>query len=108
MNNIDLSELNKFNSTTSEWWHHNGDFQSLHKINPLRTNWIDQMSPIAGSQILDVGCGGGILSEALARRGGSVTGIDIAQAALDIAKKHSCESGLKINYQLSTAENYAS
>ena len=108
MNNIDLSEVKQFNSSNSDWWNCNGDFKALHKINPLRANWIDQIAPIAGCDVLDVGCGGGILSEALARRGGNITGIDIAQAALDIAQEHSFESGLTINYQLSTAENFAS
>ena len=83
MNNIDLSEVKKFNSSNSDWWNCNGDFKALHKINPLRANWIDQIAPIAGCDVLDVGCGGGILSEALARRGGNITGIDIAQGTLD-------------------------
>ena len=108
MNNIALSEVNKFNSTARVWWDYNGDYKTLHKINPLRANWIDQISPVVGCHVLDVGCGGGILSEALARRGGHVTGIDIAANALDTAKRHSLDSGLKINYELSTAENFAS
>ena len=108
MNNIALSEVNKFNSTARVWWDYNGDYKTLHKINPLRANWIDQTSPVAGCRVLDGGCGGGILSEALARRGGDVTGIDVAANALDTAKRHSLESGLKIKYELSTAENFAS
>ena len=108
MNNIALSEVNKFNSSARDWWDYNGEYKTLHKINPLRANWIDQISPVAGCRVLDVGCGGGILSEALARRGGDVTGIDVATAALAAAKRHSLESGLKINYEFSTAENLAS
>jgi 2-polyprenyl-6-hydroxyphenyl methylase/3-demethylubiquinone-9 3-methyltransferase len=108
MNNIALSEVNKFNSTAGVWWDYDGDYKILHKINPLRANWIDQNSPVASCRVLDVGCGGGILSEALARRGGDVTGIDVAANALDTAKRHSLESGLKIKYELSTAENFAS
>ena len=79
----------------------------MHDINPLRANWIDKLSPVAEKKVLDVGCGGGILAESLAQRGAQVTGIDMGDAPLGVAKLHQLESGLSIDYQKSTAENFA-
>ena len=78
----------------------------MHDINPLRANWIDKLSPVAEKKVLDVGCGGGILAESLAQRGAQVTGIDMGDAPLGVAKLHQLESGLSIDYQKSTAEEF--
>ncbi len=107
LNNVDPGEIAKFDALANRWWDTTGEFKPLHDINPLRANFIDQHSPVAGKTILDIGCGGGILSEALAQRGGIVTGIDMAPTPLAIAKQHSEMSGLKIDYQLSSAEDFA-
>ena len=91
--------------------HRGGDreseFKPLHDINPLRVNWIDERAPLAGKKVLDVGCGGGILAEAMAQRGAEVTGIDMGEAPLSVAKLHQLESGLKIDYRQVTAEQLA-
>ena len=87
-NNIDETEIKKFNQLASKWWDLNGEFKSLHKINPLRSNWIDSHTNVAEKQLLDVGCGAGILSESMAFRGADVTGIDMAESLLEIAKLH--------------------
>ena len=107
MSNIDANEIAKFDSLAERWWDKTGDFKPLHEINPLRTGFIDQHSPVAEMQVLDVGCGGGILCESLASRGATVTGIDMAETPLKIAKQHAKESQLSIDYQLSTAEDFA-
>ena len=106
-NNIDETEIKKFNQLASKWWDLNGEFKSLHKINPLRSNWIDSHTNVAEKQLLDVGCGAGILSESMAFRGADVTGIDMAESLLEIAKLHMLESNLNINYQKSTIEAFA-
>ena len=106
--NVDAQELEKFNSLASRWWDKNSEFKPLHDMNPIRVNYIDQRSPLAGKRVLDIGCGGGILCEALAQRGADVTGIDMADNSLKVAKLHSLDSGLSINYQLTTAEEFAS
>lgn len=105
--NIDPSEVAKFNELASKWWDKNSEFKPLHEINPLRTNYIDQRSPVAGKKLVDVGCGGGILAESMAQRGAHVTGIDMAEAPLGVAKLHLLESQLDINYQQTTAEELA-
>ena len=105
--NVDPSEISKFERLASRWWDQSGEFKPLHDINPLRTNYIDMSSPVAEKNIIDVGCGGGILCEALTQRGANVTGIDMGKAPLDVAKLHALESGLSINYQQNTAENMA-
>ena len=105
--NVDTSEISKFERLASRWWDQSGEFKPLHDINPLRTNYIDMSSPVAEKNIIDVGCGGGILCEALTQRGANVTGIDMGKAPLDVAKLHALESGLSINYQQNTAENMA-
>lgn len=105
--NVDPNEIRKFEELASRWWDKNSEFKPLHDINPLRANWIDSIAPVAEQKVLDVGCGGGILAEALAQRGAQVTGIDMGDAPLGVAKLHQLESGLSIDYQKSTAEDFA-
>jgi 2-polyprenyl-6-hydroxyphenyl methylase/3-demethylubiquinone-9 3-methyltransferase len=105
--NVDPNEIRKFEELASRWWDKNSEFKPLHDINPLRANWIDNLSPVAEKKVLDVGCGGGILAEALAQRGAKMTGIDMGDAPLGVAKLHQLESGLSIDYQKSTAEDFA-
>lgn len=106
--NMDKAEVAKFEALAHRWWDRNSEFKPLHDINPLRANYIDQRSPVAGKKLIDVGCGGGILAEAMAQRGAIVTGIDMGESPLSVAKLHSLESNLSIDYQQSTAENWAS
>ena len=105
--NVDPNEINKFEQLASRWWDRNSEFKPLHDINPLRANWIDNLAPLAEKTVLDVGCGGGILSEALAQRGAKVTGIDMGDAPLAVANLHKLESGVAVDYQKSTAEDFA-
>ena len=84
--NVDQSEIAKFEALAARWWDSEGEFRPLHEINPLRANWIDSFAPVADKAVLDVGCGGGILSESLARRGATVTGIDMGEGPLSVAK----------------------
>ena len=105
--NVDPNEIRKFEELASRWWDTNSEFKPLHDINPLRANWIDNLAPVAEKKVLDVGCGGGILAESLAQRGAQVTGIDMGDAPLGVAKLHQLESGLSIDYQKSTAEDFA-
>ena len=105
--NVDPHEIRKFEELASRWWDRNSEFKPLHDINPLRANWIDSLAPVAEKTILDVGCGGGILCEALAQRGAHVTGIDMGEAPLAVGDLHKLESGVTVNYEKSTAEDYA-
>ncbi len=105
--NVDPSEIAKFEALASRWWDKNSEFKPLHEINPLRANYIDLRSPVAGKNLLDVGCGGGILCEAMAQRGATVNGIDMGEAPLSVAKLHQLESGVTVNYRQSTAEGLA-
>ncbi len=105
--NVDPAEIAKFEALASRWWDREGEFKPLHEINPLRANYIDQRSPVAEARLLDVGCGGGILAEALAQRGASVTGIDMGEAPLAVARLHALESGAKVEYRRITAEDLA-
>lgn len=105
--NYDPQEINKFNQIASEWWDPNGPFKPLHALNPCRLNFIKNHVELTGKTVLDVGCGGGILSESLAKAGAHVTGIDMAQDALQIAKDHANMLQLPINYQQTTAETFA-
>ena len=102
--NVDNAELAKFNALASRWWDPEGDFRPLHEINPLRLDWIQQLATLDGKKVLDVGCGGGILTEAMAAAGADVTGIDMADAPLAVAKLHKAESGADVTYEQSTAE----
>ncbi len=105
--NVDAAEIAKFEALASRWWDRNSEFKALHDINPLRANWIDQLSPVAEKALLDVGCGGGILCEAMAQRGAQVKGIDMGETPLQIARLHSLESGVEVDYQQITAEQLA-
>jgi 2-polyprenyl-6-hydroxyphenyl methylase/3-demethylubiquinone-9 3-methyltransferase len=105
--NVDPQEIAKFEALASRWWDRSSEFKPLHEINPLRANYIDQHSPVAGKRLVDVGCGGGILAESMAQRGATVTGIDMGEAPLSVAKVHQRESGVEIHYLQSTAEQLA-
>jgi len=105
--NVDRAEIAKFEALASRWWDRNSEFKPLHEINPLRCNWIDGKVGLAGKEVLDVGCGGGILAEAMALRGARVTGIDMGEAPLAVARLHQLESGVEVDYQQSTAEQMA-
>ena len=107
--NVDHEEVNKFAVLAARWWDRNSEFKPLHDINPLRLNYIKEQCGgiLEGKRILDVGCGGGILSESLALEGATVVGIDLAEAGLEVAKLHLLESGLDINYQSISAEDLA-
>ena len=106
--NVNPVEIEKFQSLASRWWDNKSEFKPLHDINPLRVDYIDRHSGgVEGKYILDIGCGGGILSEALAQKGAIVTGIDMAEMSLKVAKMHLHESELKVDYQMSTAEEFA-
>jgi len=106
-NNADQSELDNFNRLSNTWWDLEGEFGALHKINPLRLEFILKHHPIENQKIVDIGCGGGILSESLAINGADVTGIDLAKEVLTVAKLHGLDSGVKVNYQLIAAEQFA-
>jgi len=105
--NIDPAEIAKFEELASRWWDRNSEFKPLHDINPLRVDFIDRIGALAGKKVLDVGCGGGILSEAMAHRGAEVTGIDMGEAPLKVAKLHGLESGARVNYRRITVEDLA-
>ncbi|MCY1425938.1 Ubiquinone biosynthesis O-methyltransferase [compost metagenome] len=107
MSNVDHAEIAKFEALAHRWWDRESEFKPLHDINPLRVNWIDERVKLAGKKVLDVGCGGGILSEAMAQRGATVTGIDMGEAPLAVARLHQLESGVQVDYRQSTAEALA-
>ena len=107
MENVDDLEIRKFEALASRWWDPNSEFKPLHDINPLRVNYISQHINLAEKRVLDIGCGGGILAEALAHHGAAVTAIDKAEASLSVAKLHLLESQLDISYLDSTAEEFA-
>lgn len=105
--NVDPQEIAKFEALASRWWDPSSEFKPLHDINPLRLNYIDLRASVAGKKIIDVGCGGGLVSEGLAQRGAIVTGIDMGEAPLMVARLHLLESGQTVDYQRSTAEAFA-
>ncbi|MCB1737713.1 MAG: bifunctional 2-polyprenyl-6-hydroxyphenol methylase/3-demethylubiquinol 3-O-methyltransferase UbiG [Gammaproteobacteria bacterium] len=106
--NVDKAEIAKFEALASRWWDANSEFKPLHDINPLRLDYIDRLSRgIQGKRVIDVGCGGGILAESMAAKGATVTGIDMGGAPLQVARLHLLESGLEVDYQQATAEDFA-
>ena len=106
--NVDQAELTKFSSLAHRWWDVDGEFGPLHAINPLRLDWIDGIAPLKGQRVLDVGCGGGILADAMARKGAEVLGIDLAEKSLKVAQLHALEAGTsQITYRLVAAEALA-
>jgi 2-polyprenyl-6-hydroxyphenyl methylase/3-demethylubiquinone-9 3-methyltransferase len=107
MSNVDHAEIAKFEALAHRWWDIHSEFKPLHQINPLRVNWIDERVGLAGKTVLDVGCGGGILSESMAQRGATVTGIDMGEAPLAVAQLHQLESGAQVSYRKITAEQLA-
>mgnify|MGYP000079148073 CR=1 FL=1 len=105
--NVDPNEIQKFEELASRWWDPESEFQPLHAINPLRTEYINLHSPVNGLKVLDVGCGGGLISEAMSAFGAEVTGIDMGEAPLSVAKLHLLESGETVDYIKITAEELA-
>jgi 2-polyprenyl-6-hydroxyphenyl methylase/3-demethylubiquinone-9 3-methyltransferase len=107
MRNVETAELDKFSALAHKWWDKNSEFKPLHDINPLRLQYIDQHAALKDKQVLDVGCGGGILSESMAAKGAHVTGIDLGEKALNVAKLHSLETGIAVDYQYISVEELA-
>lgn len=107
MINADIEELNKFSELAHKWWDKTSEFKPLHDINPLRLGYIDKAVTLNGKTVLDVGCGGGILSESMAMKGAQVTGIDLGEKALKVAQLHSLESGAKVKYRMVSVEELA-
>jgi 2-polyprenyl-6-hydroxyphenyl methylase/3-demethylubiquinone-9 3-methyltransferase len=106
--NVDPAELAKFSELAHRWWDPDSEFRPLHQINPLRLDWINQLAPLAGRQVLDVGCGGGILAEAMAHKGAQVLGIDLADKSLKVAQLHALETGAaNVAYRQVSAEALA-
>ena len=105
--NADPLELQKFSELAHRWWDPTSEFRPLHEINPLRLEWINALAPLAGKRVLDVGCGGGILAEAIAKKGANVKGIDLSEKALKVAELHSLESEVQVSYELIAAEALA-
>jgi 2-polyprenyl-6-hydroxyphenyl methylase/3-demethylubiquinone-9 3-methyltransferase len=104
VHNVDPEEIGKFEKLASRWWDPHSEFKPLHDINPLRLDYIDRLVPLAGKRVIDVGCGGGLLTEGMAARGAEVIGIDMGEAPLSVARLHQHESGLAIDYRQATAE----
>ena len=107
MSNVDQSEIDKFSALAHRWWDPTSEFKPLHAINPLRLGWIQSITVLQGKQVLDVGCGGGILAESLSKAGASVTGIDLSTKALKVAELHQLESGTTVRYRSISAEDLA-
>lgn len=107
MKNVDQHELNTFNSMAKTWWDLNGPCKPLHQLNPVRMDYLHSQTPIKGKIILDVGCGGGIFSEAMAKAGAQVTGLELAAQVIDCARAHAQDSDLSIDYQNVLVEDYA-
>lgn len=106
--NVDPAEVAKFDALASRWWDPDGEFRSLHEINPLRLDWIRQHVQLSGTTVVDIGCGGGILAESMALAGAAVTGIDMAEGPLAVARLHQHESDANVHYRQATAEELAS
>ncbi len=107
MQNVDPNEVRKFDELAYRWWDRDSEFKPLHDINPLRLNYIDERAKLSGKKVLDVGCGGGILSESMALRGATVKGIDMGETPLSVANLHSLETGVEIDYQQIPVEELA-
>jgi 2-polyprenyl-6-hydroxyphenyl methylase/3-demethylubiquinone-9 3-methyltransferase len=105
--NADPLELQKFSDLAHRWWDPTSEFRPLHEINPLRLEWINSKAPLVGKTVVDIGCGGGILAESMAKKGANVTGIDLSEKALKVADLHSLESGVQVRYELVSAEELA-
>ena len=105
--NADPLEIQKFSELAHRWWDPTSEFRPLHEINPLRLEWINARAPLLGKNVIDIGCGGGVLSEAMARKGAKVTGIDLSKKALKVADLHSLESGVEVRYKHVAAEEMA-
>jgi len=105
--NVDVAEVAKFDALASRWWDPEGEFRPLHEINPLRLDWIRQHISLAGRKVVDIGCGGGILAEAMAKAEADVTGIDMAEGPLAVARLHQHESNARVDYRHATAEELA-
>lgn len=105
--NVDPAEIAKFDAAAPRWWDPDGEFRPLHDLNPARLDYIEARAGLAGRRVLDVGCGGGLLAEGMARRGARVTGIDLAPGALEVARLHALESGIAVDYRLIAAESLA-
>ena len=105
--NADPQELARFEALASRWWNPEGPMKALHQINPLRLDYIDERAPLKGARVLDVGCGAGLLSEGMARRGARVLGIDLARVSLDVAASHAREHDIEVEYRCQSAEHLA-
>lgn len=105
--NIDQDELDKFAALASRWWDTEGDLKTLHQVNPHRLKYIQSRAPLSGKNVIDIGCGGGILAESMAKAGATVTGIDMHQTIIDAAKLHQLESGTNVDYRCISAEEMA-
>ena len=105
--NVDQAELRKFSDLAARWWDPEGPMRPLHDINPVRLQWIERLAPLSGRRVLDVGCGGGVLAEAMAGQGAAVTGIDLAGKPLRVAQLHALESGAQVEYREAAAEALA-
>lgn len=105
--NADPLEIQKFSDLAHRWWDPTSEFRPLHEINPLRLEWINSRASLAGKTVVDIGCGGGILAESMAKKGAQVTGIDLSEKALKVADLHSLESGVQVRYELIAAEALA-
>ena len=105
--NVDAGEIARFQAAASRWWDPEGEMRPLHELNPVRLAYVERCGPLAGLRIVDVGCGGGLLSEAMARGGARVTGLDLASDLLQVAELHALEAGIEVDYRLETAEQHA-
>ncbi len=105
--NVDAAEIARFQSAASRWWDPEGELRPLHDLNPVRLQYVERPGPLAGRAVVDVGCGGGLLAEAMARKGAHVVGLDLADDLLSVAKLHALESGVSIDYRVETAEAHA-
>ncbi len=106
-NNVDLQEIQKFEQVSADWWNPNGAFKPLHDINPVRLSFITQQVNLKNKKVLDVGCGGGILTESLAKQGANATGIDVSESALSAARQHAAQQGISVNYESIMVEDLA-